>query len=235
MGDPMPQNSRRDLVLDAETIGRSDLDEVQQQYLATHKDGDVAMAERLALYTWTAQVVVVACGDPDTDRGCVFWDATGARGSPALPPGWKSVPLQTEAEVVARTWKTIAAYGRIVTFNGRRFDLPVLALRALALGIKVPRNPSPYRYALDNHCDLYEVLTFWGACKGFPLDFVCRSLRIPSPKQGISGAGVEAAVRDGRVHEVAQYCVGDVLAEIEIFRRVQGHLLPALQQKASSR
>ena len=67
---------------------------------------------------------------------------------------------------------------RLVTFNGRGFDLPVLKYRALKYGISAPWlmqgdgkwDNYGYRYSTDWHCDLMDALSDFGAAvrRGVP-------------------------------------------------------------------
>ncbi len=66
-----------------------------------------------------------------------------------------------------------------------------------------------------------EVLSFWNArsCEG-TLDFWCRQFGIESPKGGFDGSDVGAAYRDGRLGEIARYCVGDARATARLDLRL---------------
>jgi 3'-5' exonuclease len=72
---------------------------------------------------------------------------------------------------------------RLVTFNGRGYDGPVLMTRSAQLGIAPSRNLVPYRYDLSDHCDLFDVLGYQGASRDrFSLDYWCRRFDVESPK-----------------------------------------------------
>jgi predicted PolB exonuclease-like 3'-5' exonuclease len=93
-------------------------------------------------------------------------------------------------------------------------------LRSAIRGVKPSRNLMPYRYAANEHCDLLEQLTFYGASRKFNLDFYCKSFGIKSPKEeGISGMDVGNLFAEGRYREIATYCLGDVRATAELFHR----------------
>src|SRR5215468_11433458 len=57
----------------------------------------------------------------------------------------------------------------IVTWNGRGFDLPVVAARCLRHGVAFPwyyqRRDARYRYSPDGHLDLMDLLADHGATK----------------------------------------------------------------------
>lgn len=119
---------------------------------------------------------------------------------------------------------------RLVTFNGRGFDLPVLKYRAMVHGIQAPRLHNTdnkwenytARYALDWHCDLIEALSDFGASARCKLNEVCSVLGYPG-KFGVDGSQVSAMFDDGRLAEVRDYCETDVLNTYLVYLRWQHH------------
>ncbi len=116
---------------------------------------------------------------------------------------------------------------RLVTFNGRGFDLPVLKLRAMAHGLSCPAwfsaGDKPWqgytkRYDLDFHLDLMEALTDFGAIGRMRLHEVAAVFGVPG-KLGTSGEDVEALVAAGRIEEVRAYCETDVCTTLLVFLR----------------
>ena len=76
----------------------------------------------------------------------------------------------------------------------------------------------------DNHIDLMKEFNFYaysskgGARRKFNLDFYCRKFGVKSPKEnGMSGSMVETLVNEKRYQELADYCIGDVIAENQLF------------------
>ena len=65
--------------------------------------------------------------------------------------------------------------GCLVTFNGRRFDFPVLELAALRYGIAAPSHfaegagSARERYSSERHLDILDYLTNFGASGGLLL------------------------------------------------------------------
>jgi predicted PolB exonuclease-like 3'-5' exonuclease len=132
-----------------------------------------------------------------------------------------------EKELVAGFWQFIEKVKpRLVTFNGRGFDLPVLKYRALKHGIAAPwfaqgegkwDNYSG-RYSVDWHCDLMDALADFGASKACKLSEISSLLGVPS-KLGIDGSLVKEYVESGRLAEIRNYCETDVLATYLVFLR----------------
>lgn len=124
-----------------------------------------------------------------------------------------------EARLLASFWRHFASVPtRLVTWNGRGFDLPVLRLRAFLHGIPARAwygSGTRYenytqRYAPDWHCDLMEQLSDYGACARMGLDEAARAMGLPG-KLGGHGSEVEAMVARGEVEAVRAYCEADVM------------------------
>jgi 3'-5' exonuclease len=122
--------------------------------------------------------------------------------------------------MLAHFWKSIIHYKQFVTFNGRGFDCPFVMARSALLGVKPSRNLMGNRYAVNDHCDLLDQLTFYSAMRKFSLDFYCRAFGIRSPKgSGVTGSDVGRLFGEKKYREIAEYCLGDVKATAELFRR----------------
>jgi predicted PolB exonuclease-like 3'-5' exonuclease len=130
-----------------------------------------------------------------------------------------------ETEMLAAFWDVAKRYDRIVTFNGRGFDVPFLYLRSALLNVPISRRDwLGYRFATEPHCDLAEQLTFYsvsgrdGAARRFNLDFYCKAFGIESPKShGVSGLDVNRLLEEHRYREIAEYCLRDVRATVQLY------------------
>ncbi len=119
---------------------------------------------------------------------------------------------------------------RLVSYNGRGFDLPVLKYRAMKYGISAPWlhqggdkwNSYTSRYSSDWHCDLLEVLSEYGASARVKLDEVCSVMGFPG-KFGVDGSKVASMYDDGRIQEIRDYCETDVLNTYLVYLRVMHH------------
>ena len=126
----------------------------------------------------------------------------------------------TEKEILLNFWNAIKHYDRYITFNGRSFDNPFVMLRSAIIGVQPTRNLMPYRYDAKEHCDLLEQLTFYGAIRKFNLDFYCKAFGIKSPKsEGITGLDLAPLYNEKKFRQIAEYCIGDVIATAELFKR----------------
>jgi hypothetical protein len=73
----------------------------------------------------------------------------------------------------------------------------------------------------------YNVSGRDGAARRFNLDFYCKAFGIDSPKgQGVTGTDVGSLMEQGRYRDIAEYCVRDVRATVELYQiwrdRLQG-------------
>lgn len=191
------------------------------------------MPERTALYPGLGKIVAIGMWLIEEDRGLILLEGESA----AMHP-WETVPHSqilrgSERELLEAFWAMVAAptKGRrqpqLVTYNGRGYDGPILMVRSAQLGVAPSRTLLPNRYATEEHCDLMDVLSFFGASRErYSLDYWCRRFDIESPKGSIDGSQVARAYRDGRIEDIGEYCLRDVRATAELYRRTRGALLP---------
>jgi DNA polymerase elongation subunit (family B) len=212
------------VVFDIETLGFpiDTLDESQQEYLLRFAKTDeerLDAVQKLSLTPFTAQILAIGMLNPDSNQGKVFYQGPGEQ--PAfVDEGLVELIPSSEEEILKEFWKTIARYSQFITFNGRTFDCPFIMLRSAILSIRPTRNLMPYRFSTNEHCDLLEQLTFYGAFRKFNLDFYCRGFGIKSPKaEGITGLDMKPLFSEGRYREIAEYCLRDVKATSTLFHR----------------
>jgi predicted PolB exonuclease-like 3'-5' exonuclease len=115
----------------------------------------------------------------------------------------------TERAFLEQTWRKLE--GRtLVTFHGRGFDLPVLELRSLKLGLSVPSWFSTGRLGgPDDHHDVLELLSNGGASPSAPLDLYAKLVGLPG-KGDVSGKDVAILHEQGALGPIAGYCMSDV-------------------------
>jgi DNA polymerase elongation subunit (family B) len=227
------------LVFDIETSAQplENFDESQQEYLFREADkieDPVAKnAKReditrfMSLWPFTSQVVCIAMLNSETQRGQSLYiaeDFEEDEGDESAPV--KFVPCADEFELLTAFWDVAKHYDNVVTFNGRGFDIPFVYLRSALLNVPITKkNWLGYRYATEPHCDLAEQLTFYsvsgrdGAARKFNLDFYCKSFGIESPKShGVTGMDVSTMMAEGKFREIAEYCLRDVRATVELYK-----------------
>lgn len=112
---------------------------------------------------------------------------------------------------------------RLVSWNGRGFDAPVIAARLFKYGWPSPTyvNDHRYRFAKPGpgmHLDLCDQLSDFGAGRRAKLDSFARIMGLPGKVFG-DGAGVAAQIAAGKAAEVDRYCLTDVLQTAYVLLR----------------
>ena len=125
----------------------------------------------------------------------------------------------------------------LVTWNGRGFDLPVIALRCLRHGVPLrfyyQDRDYRYRYSEAGHLDLCDAMSDYGAAKAISLDAMARVIGLPG-KVGVDGSQVEGLYNAGQIEAIRNYCLSDVAQTAFLLLRlrlVQG-LLSAERYRA---
>jgi predicted PolB exonuclease-like 3'-5' exonuclease len=112
----------------------------------------------------------------------------------------------------------------LVTYNGRGFDLPVIASRCLRHGVPFRHyfqtSDIRYRFSPSGHFDLMDYISDFGAARAVSLDTMAKLIGLPG-KVGVDGKDVGPLVHAGRVAEVEAYCLCDVVQTTGLFLRVQ--------------
>ena len=226
------------LVFDIETsaLPLENFDEVQQEYLLRElekiPDETVRAVRReeilrqFNLWPFTAQVVCIAMLNAESLRGQVLFTAEDFEEDAAEGGPVDFMPCADEIELLTAFWDVAKHYDEIVTFNGRGFDVPFLYLRSAVLNVPITKkNWLGYRFATEPHCDLAEQFTFYsvsgrdGAARKFNLDFYCKVFGIESPKaHGVTGMDVNTLMTEGKFRDIAEYCLRDVRATVELYR-----------------
>jgi predicted PolB exonuclease-like 3'-5' exonuclease len=133
------------------------------------------------------------------------------------------------AEIVRQFWRGVAHYNRakLVTFNGRGFDLPLLELAAFDHGCQARDyfQNSRNRFG-GNHLDLFDWMSNYGACRlaGGLSMMAQRSAGGFPPgcgKLDVAGDQVYAMYQAGQVREINDYCLYDTLDTYFVFLRTR--------------
>src|SRR5262249_22273232 len=131
--------------------------------------------------------------------------------------------------IVEQFWSGLAAYKekykeriKLVTFNGRGFDLPLLELAAFRYGCAARDYLHGSRNRLGGgHIDLMDWLTNYGAVRlSGGLDLLSKLLGMPGKMTG-SGEQVYRMHVEGRMQEINDYCMFDTLDTYFVFLRTR--------------
>jgi len=111
---------------------------------------------------------------------------------------------------------------QVVTWNGRGFDLPVLALRAFRFGLDFRwyyrGEGYRYRFTEEGHLDLADVISDHGAARMTSLDGAARTIGLPG-KGDVDGSQVEGLFNAGQIDALRRYCLADVTQTAFLFLR----------------
>jgi predicted PolB exonuclease-like 3'-5' exonuclease len=140
--------------------------------------------------------------------------------------------------MVKHFWQGWRQYGkpRLVTFNGRGYDIPVLELAAFRYGFPIPDwfnvsapayDQSRNRYNIQSHVDLHDLFSNFGALRlAGGLNLLANLIGKPG-KTGVDGSMVQDFFDAGNQAAINNYCRGDVLDTYFVFLRSRvllGHL-----------
>ena len=161
---------------------------------------------------------VVACWlEARDERGALVPEAAGCWTEGSAP----------EAAFLERTWERVRER-TLVTFHGRGFDLPVLELRSLKLGLSAPGFAGGRQAGLAAHHDLFELLSSGGAAPS-SLDIYAKLVGLPG-KEDVAGKDVASLYAHGQLGRIAGYCMSDVVQTWLLYLRyrlLEGTLQPA--------
>ena len=226
------------VVLDIETVSFPwlELDPLQREKLTRYSEDHEDFLRRKAggsFSPYTGKIVVIAMLNPDTGKGVVWYEAAERRDAKSDDALFDVVGC-SEKDMLAEFWAALSKFDRCVTFNGRTFDGPFLSVRSAIHALTPSKNLLGYRYSMETHVDLLEILTFQGAVSRDQtptLHSACVAFGVPSPKsEEMHGYAVGDAYREGRLAEVAEYCRRDVEATAALFKRLEPTLLPLFKR-----
>lgn len=227
------------LVFDIETVGErwDTFDETTQSALTRWIKREAKSEEEyrvslgdikqgLGLSPLTGFIVVIGVYDTEKAKGVVYFSAPGEKFESCEESGI-TYKAMNEKEMLEHFWEGAKKYDEFVTYNGRGFDAPFIALRSMVRGVRPTRDLLEGRYLYQQrgckHIDLQEQLTFYGAWNKKPsLHLFCRALGIESPKAlGTTGDDVAALYADKKYLDIARYNAGDLRATAALYKRWQ--------------
>jgi len=213
-----------------------EVDEITRGYLmerARDEREREALPERMALFPGLGKIIAIGMWNVEADRGLMLLESEQAAAPDAKPQEWERVQNSdvfrgSERDLLLKFWEIVGRKRpRLISYNGRGYDGPQLMIRSAQLGVVPSINLLPYRYDMSSHCDLMEVFNFQGASRSnYSLDYWCRRFDIESPKGSIDGSQVGRYYREGRIEEIGEYCLRDVRATADLYKKLKPTLLP---------
>lgn len=130
-----------------------------------------------------------------------------------------------EKELISDFLKFLDSHNpKLISFNGRVFDMPLLMIRALKYNLTCKAyfevenrelNKNKWenyrsRYSDRFHIDLMDSLSEFGAVRGLKLDHLCTMSGLPG-KYDVSGDQVMELYFNEELQKIKEYCESDVL------------------------
>jgi predicted PolB exonuclease-like 3'-5' exonuclease len=133
-------------------------------------------------------------------------------------------PQYRTHEIVRKFWLGVGMYERakLVTFNGRGFDMPMLELAAFRYGLNLRDYCHKNRNRFQgNQLDILDWLTNYGACRLMGgLNLLAKMIGKPG-KMDVAGDQVYRLHTEGKLQEINDYCVCDTLDTYFVFLRTR--------------
>jgi len=202
-----------ELILDLETYARP---EIVEKFRPKAEELGICPRKYVATSPWLCEIVAIGYVMGDQRRVLVNRSVfpANARNNPVSADGFELLSFLNEKGMLVYFAGMCVDAGRFVSFAGRSFDLPTLHHRSLANGVDNPWVRSAcfeYRFKPNCNMDLQDAeMTFFGAAKRPSLREVCVGYGLGDPKADGDGGDVQALVEQGRVLELATYCMSDV-------------------------
>ena len=222
------------LVIDIETVGIpwEEHDSYVREYLIKGQTEDGAEETKRAggLSPFRGRIVAIGVINIDDGRSCALFEVPGQTDVRVEKAGSRTYISGTEKQILEKFWDWFDVDARFISFNGRQFDGPFLMIRSAVNGISPKRDLVGYRYQMHPNCDLREALNFHGTTNSrqskFNLDLACKAFGIATSKsEGMDGRAVESFYRAGRHREIADYCLEDVRATLELYEKIAPTIL----------
>nr|MBP3724701.1 3'-5' exonuclease [Campylobacter sp.] len=146
-----------------------------------------------------------------------------------------TIPAENEKEMINKFLSYIDKFNpRLVSFNGRGFDLPMIMIRAMKYNLSATNyfctndklngkdkwNNYRSRYDGAFHLDLLDHISDFGSVRGFKLDTLCASLNLPG-KYDVSGDQVLELYYQNENDKISEYCQSDVLNTYWLFLKYE--------------
>jgi hypothetical protein len=129
-----------------------------------------------------------------------------------------------EKDLLQAFWTRAKSARPLVGFNVRDFDLRVIALRSLLLGVHPSRAIDWRKYGSADVLDLMHAIHGDRCPAGFGLKHTARILGITVPDDHGDGAQVYQLVENQQWDALKKYCAGDVEITRNVWRAVAGYL-----------
>lgn len=186
-----------------------------ERFATTLEAQKAAFFERGGIFAEFGKIVVIALG----------YVATHADKAPSL----HVMGLADDDEkALLQRFKTLLmrfpAHTQLCGHNGKEFDFPYLARRMTVCGVPLPpvldtAGKKPWEV---NHVDTMELWKFGDRKNYTSLDLLAHLLDIPSSKDDMTGAEVNAYYYERKdLPSIKRYCMKDVVTTAQLYRKLK--------------
>ena len=135
------------------------------------------------------------------------------------------IAVNSEKILLSYFWRIASISQRLITFNGRRFDIPFIIVRSVINEVPIEVDLLGSRFDQTKHFDVYEFISCFGAMRGpHSLDACCFGFGIDSPKKSFDGEKVKEAYFKGNLESIGLYNLEDVKATQKLYKKIQQSL-----------
>lgn len=133
-----------------------------------------------------------------------------------------------EKKMIENFFKIIDKNMRLISFNGRGFDMPMMMIRAMRYNLSCGKFYNTankwenYRSRYDGkfHLDLMDHISEYRSVSGLNLNSLCVSLNLPG-KFDTHGDEVLELFYNGELEKIEHYCQSDVLNTYLLFLKYE--------------
>ncbi|MDW8067195.1 MAG: ribonuclease H-like domain-containing protein [Aquificaceae bacterium] len=234
------------VALDIETYcPENELTLEEYQYLKNRKDykSEDHFQRELSTNPYVSVVVSFALFFLGENRAEVYYIGDGKEENHVEEEGisviYRSTPMSfglvpAERTLLETLWEKLGNLKRLVTFNGKGFDLEFIRIRSIIHNLKPQAYYLYFHSKSVNHIDLMEVLRV--NRESYSLSFIAKRLGIELSKGGMDGSKVKEAFQKGEYRRVAKYNAKDAIITGMVFQRVKDylkelHIMRVLEEK----
>lgn len=180
--------------------------------MAYHADEDIDEARRRIMGTspYFGEIVCIGLG----------YETNGSFKTKAL--------VGPEEQILTEFWEILDKFnGTFVSYNGIDFDVPFTLSRSMKHGISITNKSfmDTRRYQRRPHFDIKQILSDWDRYRSVTLHLACDHLGVPSPKDGLKAKDVWKAFAEGRIDDIAEYCLKDIVATYQVYTIVKNYTI----------
>lgn len=130
-----------------------------------------------------------------------------------------------ECEFLEEMYEVLAHATDFISFNGKAYDLPIMARRCLICNVIPTVNITQRKFLTPpsgNHYDMLEILSHAGGMSCGSLDYVSEVVLGETKAGGISGKDVAVYWNEGKYDEIKEYAEQDAILPLKLWDRAKG-------------